>query len=829
MLRNYFLLATRHLLKSKLFSFINILGLAIGMAACFLIVQYVAYERSFDRFHDDPGSVYRVTNTIKQASGNVISMATNHPGAGPGLKQSFPEVADYSRIVHQSIFLGDVSAWSVVGPDGKMTVFNEENVYDADPSFLTMFNFPMVDGDRATALEDKSSIVISETVARKFFGTPGAAVGKVLRMNGQRSFTIAGVVQVPQNSHVHFDILTSFFLREGWGGGWDTEWSWKWPEFYTYVRLQKNADPNALQAKFPDFITRTYGERLKQLGNSDVWAIQPIVDVHLNAGNLQKEREVHGSGQMIAFLSLVAALILVVAWINYVNLSTCKSVERAREVGVRKVAGATRYQLVFQFLTEAFIVNGMAVVLAVLMIIGTLPFFVQLTGKNIGTSLLELEILRDPVFWYVTTAILILGSLTAGLYPAFVLSSFRIVSVLKGKFLGSGSGIVLRKALVGVQFAISVMLIAGTLVVYRQVTFMRHQDLGYDDQLFMVKAPVVADSLYTTRWLAFRSEAERIARIKSLTPTTEIPGKFISQVNYIARQDASPEGNIEAAHVYTDHTFSKTFGVDIVAGENFNEMDYIRYERDRTVATRIMLNEAAVHRLGFKNADEAIGRLIKFGLGPRDWPGEIIGVFKDYHQRSLREGYSPIIYFPMKDYAGQYVAFNMSMESASETIGNIEGLFHKHFPGNEFNYFFLDDYFDQQYSSDQKFGKIFGIFSGLALLVAALGQLGLSTFMISQRTREVAIRKVLGASVTGMIRLFSRDFVVLVIVSSVVTLPELYIFANQWLDTFAFRVEIGWLLFIVPGLILLLISLATVGLQTLRTGLQNPVKVLRSE
>ena len=831
MLRNYFLLAIRNLLRNKVFSFINIFGLALGMAACILILQYVAFEYSYDQFHVNKDRLYRVTNTISHPGQSDNHQATNHPATGPNLKAELPEIKEFARIVHQSIFMGDVVAWSHLDKVGKLTVFNEEHCYDADPPFLTMFSFPFLYGDPAKVLDDPSSVVVSASVSRKFFGDEDP-VGQTLRLNGHREFIVSGVFQdIPENSHIRFDILTSFFLRGGWNPNKPPDFSteWRWAEFYTYVLLDKNADPARVEASFPAFVEKHMGEILRQYNSPESFHLQPLTHIHLRSQGLTKEQQVHGNQQTVNFLLIVAALIVVIAWINYVNLSTCKSVDRAQEVGIRKVSGATKRQLVGQFLLESFMVNLFAMLLAFLIVALAAPYFNQLAGKNIGTGLTNLTLIREPLFWIALPGFVLIGSFGAGLYPAFVLSSFRIVAVLKGKFLGSVSGILLRKILVGSQYAISVMLIAGTIMVYKQVSFMRSEEPGYQkDQLLVIKSPSVGDSTYDHRLATFKNEATRDHRVKSLAPTSEIPGKLISQVNFVRRSDQGTEGNVLAAQYYIDKEFIGTLGLKVSAGRNFIEGEYMNDKKYGDVVP-VILNERGAQSIGFKTSADAVGQPVFFGSGEPDWKGQVVGVISNFHQRSLKDDYGPIIFFPVADHSGQFFVANVDSQNAAETVADLKTLYLTTFPGNQFEYFFLDDYFDRQYASDEQFGKVFGFFSALALTIACLGLFGLVTFMITQRMKEIAVRKVLGATIPGMVRLFSNDFLKLILIANAIALPVVYFLVDRWLTSFAFRVGISWMMFVIPGLILLAISLATVSYQTIRTGSINLVKSLRAD
>jgi putative ABC transport system permease protein len=827
MYKSYFKVGWRNLLRNKGYSTINITGLAIGMAACFLIIQYVHFELSYDQFHQNSDRIYRVLIDFDNPGESVLS-AANHPGTGPAMKAELPEVEQYARIVHQSIFREKVTTWSYVDGSGNEKTFNEERVYNADASFLKMFSFPFILGDPKTALDDASAVVISESVSKKFFGRENS-LGKTLTVDGQRNLTVTGVfADVPENSHIKFDILVTYFLREGWSGEWNHNWDWSWPEYYTYIRLAPQTDFLRFEVKLEDFVDRHLGDITRRANQKQTFLLQPVTDIHLRSPEMTKEREVHGSERTVYFLTIIAALILIIAWINYINLSTSKSLERAKEVGLRKVAGAAKHQLISQFLFESAMVNFFATVLSFAIIIGALPHFNQLAGKNIGSTFTELPLLNEYWFWLTLIIIFIFGSVIAGLYPAFVLSSFRIVMVLKGKFFGSKSGIVLRRALVGSQFVISVALIAGTIMVFRQVTFMRSQDLGYiKDRLFVVNSPRVIDSTFQIRLETFKNELIRNSDINSVAPSSEIPGRLVAQVNIIRKFDEGPEGNTLAYHYQIDSDFFRTYGIDLIAGRNFRRDDSLR--GPQADVNPVIVNEQALEALGYKVAEEAVTQRIRFGLGPNLWVGEIIGVAENHNQQSLRGGYDPIIFFPNPGLSGQYFTINLNMRDPGKIISFIQDEYKKAFQGNPFEYFFLDDYFNRQYAADQQFGKIFALFSGLALIVAGLGLFGLATFMISQRTKEIAVRKVLGATTSSMVALFSKDFVRLIIVANIVVLPVVYFIVDQWLESFSFRVNIGWIVFVVPSIVLLVISLTTVSVQTIRTSSANPVKSLRSE
>jgi putative ABC transport system permease protein len=824
MLSYYLKLTFRNLLRKMAFSFINIMGLAIGMAAFFLIIEYASFEWSYDRFHENSDRIYRVYLERHPARHRLIS--SNHPGAGPALKAEYPEVEDYARMLPQSVGLGKLVTLSHVDQNGREKVFFEENIYIVDPSFLTVLTFPLKYGNAATALADPSSIVISESVADKYFEGENP-LGKTLILNGGRSFKVTAVLEdIPANSHIKFDILTSFWIQENIRGSFDSEGLWKWAEFYTYVKLARNEDAKKFEEKLEGFIERHNGEYFKKTNVHERVRLQALTDIHLRSPAMHNEREVHGSEQMVHFLLIIAGLIIFIAWINYINLSTSKSLERAREVGVRKVVGALKRQLITQFLLESAAINFVALILSFIFTAVAYPYFSELTGKNIGGNLFESALIDVPSFWFVVGGIFLAGSFLAGFYPAFMLSSFKVISALKGKFFRSQSGITLRKVLITSQFIISIALIAGTITVFKQVRFMRNHELGFSkDQLLVIKPPGVVDSTIIRRVESFKAEMTRDPHIRNITFSSEIPGGLVASRNGIRRFDEGPDAITNAYQYFVDHAFIPTYELTVVAGRNFTEMERLRSPDAKS--NPIILNRKIVETLGYKNPEEAINELVHFGLGGNDWIGEIVGVVENFSQQSLKNDYEPLIFFPAPRAA--FITVNLDLTNLAQSIAFVKEKYEMAFPLNPFDYFFMDDHFNRQYIADQQFGNVLSLFTCLALIVAGLGLYGLTIFIMSQRTKELALRRILGASLSNIVRLFSKDFVRLIVISNVITLPIVYFLIDRWLNNFAFRIDIGWLVFVVPFLILLTISLTTVSFQTIKTGLTNPVNSLRSE
>jgi putative ABC transport system permease protein len=829
MLKNYFRIAYRNLLKNKIYSFVNILGLAIGIAACFFIFQYVYFESGYDKFNKNAKDIYRVPISYSGSFANLPTTACNHPGVGPAMKAEFPEVVDYARIVPANIFM-PASAVTYHDPQGRSITFNEEKIYFADASFFKIFSYPLLSASQATALKDPNTAVISKATAARYFGNENA-LGKIININGE-PWKVAGVFRdVPQDSHLKFDILLSFIT-------FSTEitnsFGWKWPEFYTYILLAPGADPKKIEARFPAFIDKYIGKIMRELNFGCSFHMQPLADIHLRS-NYGKEAEANGSEREVWFLTIIGIFILVIAWINYINLSTARSMERAKEVGLRKVVGGLRLQLIAQFILESVVVNFLALLVAAILVLVCIPLFTYFAAATVNTGFLSSGLWQQYWFWLLLVAIFIVGAVLVGAYPAFMLSSFRPVIVLKGKFNASGRGILLRKTLVSFQFILSILLIAGTMVVYKQLSFMRNTPLGYDkDQLLIIKAPANRDSTFEEKVSYFRNSLLNNPVIHDIALSSEIPGKTITGRNTVRKASEDKTHNFITNQVEIDENFVNAFHVDITAGRNFlkNERTDIEgniMKRNASLNAKVLVNEAVVKGLGFKSNEEALNKEVVFAIGPGEVKAEIIGVIKNYHQRSLKEPFDPVLYYYPSGSDWSYFSLNVNTANLGNTISSIQQLYKNVFPGNAFEHFFLSEYFDRQYQSDKNFGNVFGLFTLLAIFVSCLGLLGLSSFVIKMRTKEIGIRKVLGASVQSILVLFSLDFIRLLLLASAIAVPLIYFGTDKWLGNYAFRIHTGWYIFILPPLLLLVIALITIGLQSIKAALANPVHSLRSE
>ena len=587
---------------------------------------------------------------------------------------------------------------------------------------------------------------------------------------------------------------------------------WNWDGFYTYIQLQKDTDANDFESKIPDFIQAQIGEELVATNHLVEFHLQPITDIHLTSDYMM-EFKPNGDGEATNFLFVIAVFIVLIAWVNYINLATAKSMDRSREVGIRKVMGSMRGQLIKQFLVESFLLNLMAMVLALIIVALVLPYFNQLSGRQL---VMDPE---SPVLWGIVTLLLVVGGLFSGLYPAFVLSGFRPVSILKGKFISSSRGSYLRKGLVIFQFLASLVLMTGTLTVYQQLNYMRNQELGVNiERTLVLRGPNVTDSLYSDKLNTFRQTLSTRAEIRAVTASTAVPGR---QPGWNAGGIRLLEQDETEANQYrivgADHDFVDAYGLTLLTGRKFDK------ERVNDNAT-VLLNESATKLMGFEDIEKSLDREIFF------WGDtfRIVGVLKDYHQESLKKSFEPLI-FRLIPNASNYYSVKVSTRDMRRTVETVESKWKTFFPGNPFDFFFLDDHYNEQYKAEIQFGKVFGTFAALAIFIACLGLFGLTSYITIQRTKEIGVRKVLGATLSSVITLLSKDFVQLVFFAILLAIPIAWLVMSDWLQGFAYPVNLSWWFFALPGIVLLAIALVTVSLQALKAGLANPVDSLRHE
>ena len=825
MFRNYFKIAGRSLAKNRLFTLIHIAGLAIGVAACLLVFQYVTFERSFDQMHDHAQNIYRVPIKYSEGFSPFPKTAANHPALGPAMKRDFPEVQDFTRFM-DPINMGVKTSLSYQKEQGQRNTFIEENVFIADSSFFTLFSFPFIDGVPDEALKKPNSIVLTSTLAKKYFGTANP-MGKTMNLGGQagRPIMVTGIVEdVPANSHLQFDAILSF---QTYLGSDFADNSWVWPEFYTYVLLQPDTDVSALEAKFPALAERYMAEIHKEHNFKTFFSLQPLLDIHLKT-DCANEPSNPGSTRMVQFLSLIGLFILIIAWVNYVNLSTSKSIERAKEVGVRKVVGARRSQLMGQFFSEAIILNCISIAIGFILARFFLPYFSEIVGKNIGDSLLNFTLLTNPKFWLLFLGSVVLSGMIVGIYPAIVLSKFKPVQVLRGRFHNTDQGIFFRKMLVGFQFVLSILLIAATLLVTRQITFMNKEELGYNsDQILVSRTPLTPDSLAYVKNQVLANELASLPEVLSMTKSSEVPGKLIAMRSESRPKGLDKEYNTPVFLKRIDEHYLSTFDIAVAAGRDFRQADSSRIYG--ATNNKVLINRVLAASYGYQDPEEAVGKNIWFKLGQNEHLANVVGVVENYHQRSLKENFDPILYyFPSWD-DWTFYSYKLHSREMGRAISVIESTYQKVLPDQTLDYFFLDEFFDRQYRAEQRFSQICTLMAGLAIFVACLGLFGLSALMLARRTKEIGVRTILGATFANIINLISRDFVKLLLLANVVAIPVVIYSGRRWLDNFAFNNGIGWQTILLPMLLLLVVVLAIVLYQVQRTTRLNPVQTLRDE
>ncbi len=807
MYRHYFTIARRNLLRNKVYSLVNVGGLAVGIAASLLILHYVRYELSYDRFHAQAERIYRVQYDNYQNGQLTFQSAAAVPAVGPALKDNFPEVIDYVRFFPISGIMTYVDA------QGNPVSFREQKLQIATPSALSMFSFPLRAGDAETALDGINKVVLSESAARRYFGKEDP-MGKTLRWQDGDELIVTGVMEdVPANSHIQFDFLISYqTLNENTDNASETAWGWY--DFNTYVVLDERTDLAAFQAKWNEWLVNERQSEWNQNDYRQEFLLQPLTDIHLYSNLLQEsEPEQQGNGNAVYFLLTIALFILLIAWINYVNLSTARATERANEVGVRKAVGAYRNQLIRQFLLEAVLINLLALLLAGLLVVAGAPFVEELTGRLIATPPWA-----AAWFWQSLLLLLLVSVLLSGLYPALLLSSFKPVTVLRGKIHTTRRGSTFRKGLVIFQFGTSVAMIAGTLIVFRQIDFMLNQDLGVNvDQTLVLRGPGITDSLYRDNLETFKTELLRSSEVEAIAVGSNVPGEEIFWTQGIRRLSGGPESSIPIYNVGIDYDYVPTFALALVAGRNFSR----NYGTD---AQGALINEATARVLEFDDPEEALNERVQVGGDTLT----ILGVLGNYHQMSLKNQPAPMV-FRLGLNETDFYAIKLRTDHLSETIGTVQAAWQESFPGNPMDYFLLDAFFNRQYQGDERFGRIFSIFAGLAIFIACLGLFGLASFVTVQRTKEIGVRKVLGASVASLISLLSADFLKPVLLAGVLAIPVAYFAMRYWLQSYPFRIDMVWWLFLIPFLLVVGIALLTVSYQTLRAATRNPVRSLRYE
>jgi putative ABC transport system permease protein len=791
----------RNLLKNRFFSLINILGLAAGITAFLLILCYVRYEKSYDRYHRLSDRIYRLRYERSSAEGESVRFASCCPPAAIRIRELYPEVEKIARVFRYraTVIFGDRR-------------YYEEHMFFAEPQVFDLFDIGMVTGDPATGISSANTAFISESCAKKYFGGSDP-MGQTINVDREMSFVVTGVFRdFPGNSHIRMDIMLSWpDLLTHYGP--DIEMSWGDTGFYTYFVLNRSADIHAFEEKLKELVENDFGEVLRHYKLTLDLKAQPLTDIHLDSAFMQ-ELEVNGNRNTVTLLSVIAFFILIIAWANYINITTARSLTRAREVGVRKAAGSSRLQLMAQFFTETMLLNIASVAVSLVLIAAAWPAFSDLTGIPVSYAPWH-----QGWFWLTTALLFFTSVIFSGTYPVIVLTSFSTSGALSGRYVNPGNGIIVRKALVVFQFIMAISLITCTLLVFRQVAFFRKQDKGIDtSDVMAVRAPRVRDEAFGRRLVTFREELLKSQVVEMFSVGTEVPGRQILwDAGGIFRVGSDQSKNYQIIGI--DYDYLPLLGAEMAAGRNF--------DRSFSDSSSLILNETAVRWMGFETPEEAVNQKV-------DYWGDIYtiaGVVKDYRQQSPKEAFEPHIlrFMPHgRDVRGFFMIRYLPGQEKQVT-DLVSAAYGEFFPDNPFDYFFLEDYYEQQYHQEELLGTVFGIFALLAVIITCLGILGLTSFLMLQKRKEISIRRVAGSDVFSIIVLYSKEFAALVAFSFVLSVPVCRLWVTHWLRSYPVKMELSSWSFIAPFLTALVLVLVTIGLIVRSAASESPAKNLRVE
>jgi putative ABC transport system permease protein len=816
MFKNYLKIARRSLFRHKTFSLINILGLTIGLTCCFLIMVFVRHELSYDQFHAKYDRIYRL-NYMPKFAGFTQFIGLTPAVASPLLPDFFSEIEKSARVYRSNATIEIPN-----GSDPRPVKFDEERFFFADSTLPQIFSFQFIEGDVRTALKQKFSVVITDKIAQKYFGTTNA-LGKTLLYEGKHPLKITGVIkELPDNSHIKIDLLSDYqtmYATESELVRSNIPKNWVITHSATYVLLRPGKTAESVNARLPKFLA-TYAD--PNVSKGIEYKLQPLADIHLNS-EIENNPEPTGSRTYIYVFLGIGLMTLLIACINFINLSTARSMKRAREVGIRKTLGSEKTQIVFQFLGESMLLSSIALILAIILIALLFPVLNDLTDKNLTLSYL----LENPGLVIVFVAVALIAGLLSGSYPAFFVARFQPIATLKGSFVsGKAGGGALRQVLLGFQFIASIMLIIGAMVAFRQLQFLMEKPMGFDKDHILTASlrsekitnlfATPSDSSYL-KLKTFRNILLKNPNVKEVTFSTRQMGAGAVQRN-IVPEGKSRESNLFIGTVGVDFNFVKTYDLKLVAGRDFSES----HSTDKSAA--FLINETGVKQLEWKSAQEAIGKSINL----EGKQGRIIGVLKDFHNLSLQNPIQGMV-MDIDQPMFTQVSIKLSPREMDKTLTDVGEEWDKYFPEKGFDYEFLDQSIAASYATEQRLSKLIGYFAGMAVLISCLGLYGLVSIVTQQRTKEIGVRKVLGASVSSIVQLLSRDFVVLVAVSLVIASPLSWYAMNKWLQDFAFKTDITWWIFALAGLLTITVTILTVSFQSIKAALINPVKSLRSE
>ena len=811
MIKNYFKIAWRNLVKYKFISFINLFGLTVGLTCCLLITTYILNELSYDRYNKNAENIYRVTRSFNNKDGVVsLNLSTISPPFGYYFPTDFPEIQKMTRLLNNG----------TTPLKYKEKLINEPDVYFADENLFDVFTLKVLEGDPKTALKEPFSVMMSEDVAKKYFGNEDP-MNKVLRANNQFDVKVTGVYKAfPTNSHMHPGILVSFNtlkdsavygaenLRTNWGNN----------SFFTFIVLPQHYDPKKLVAQFPAFVDRHMDHKDY---NGDLpskytkLGLQKLTDIHLYS-HTDYEAEPNGDINRVYIFSVIALFILLIACINYMNLSSARSALRAKEIGIRKVIGARKKELIFQFLSESVLITWASILIAFALLYFTLPWLNKISAQQLSVSIL----MKWQVLISLFLAPFIVGILS-GLYPALFMSSFQPVKTLKGLFKAGGSSISFRKVLVVAQFAISIVLIITTIIVFQQLRYMQETSLGYDKE-HIITLPYY--NSINNQYETFRNDLMQNPDIKDVTRSSRTPtGRLLDAMGASTMVgDSMTPVTANIKFVAADYDFIPTYGIRVIAGRNFSKA----YSTD---TSNFILNEAAIKAIGWKSPQEAVGKDFKYA----SITGHVIGVIGDFHFESLRQPIVPLVLVnpattPTESFFNA-LSIKVSGHNMPAALASVQKTWQKYLPELPYQYTFLDERYSQLYEAEQRQGTIFTIFACIAIFIACLGLFGLSAFEITQRIKEIGVRKVLGANVSSIVALLAKEFIKLILIAAVFGCLIAWYAMSHWLQDFAYRVSIHWWVFVLSAVLALIVALFTVSFQAIKAAIANPAKSLRTE
>lgn len=800
MFKNYLKIAFRNVKKHKAYAFINIAGLAIGMACCILIISFITTELSYDRYHKNTEQIYRL-GLDANLGGNQILMPISTAPTAPALIQDYPEVLDAVRIRRMR---------NVSIKDRDLEFF-EENVFLADNSIFNVFTFPMIMGDPQSALKTAYSMVMTEDAAKKYFGDEDP-IGKILKVDNQFDYTVTGVIEnIPKNSHFTFDILCSFESLYAQRG--ESMEEWLSFSYYTYVLLQENFNPKELENKFPALIDKHMGSTLKAIGGEIIFFLQPLTDIHLHS-HMENEMSANSDIAYIYIFSAIALFILIIACINFMNLATARSALRAKEVGIRKVIGAERRELIRQFLGESLIYSLFSMLVAVGLAHLVLPLFSSLSGR-------ELSIDYFGMPWLIPGLIgmILFVGLAAGSYPALFLSSFQPVKVLKGRLKAGAANARFRSILVVGQFVISIGLIISTGVILNQLRFMKNKNLGFEKENIIVVR--TSDGPARKSIDSIKKEFKKIPGVLSAGLSSQVPGREANVSPFVPEGFSATEAQLMKS-IGIDQDFIPAMGITVTAGRNFSS------EFGTDASDAIIINEAAARKFGWA---EPIGKKIENFSGEdiEDRSSKtVVGVIKDIHMTSLHSLIMPL-YIHNESEDWDNIAIKINSNNVGGTLDKIKAKWSELYPNQSFDYYFLDDTMADLYESEERLSRIFSSFTLFAIFIACLGLFGMSSFTAEQRTKEIGIRKVLGASVFGVVVLLAKDFLKLVLIANILAWPIAYLAMKKWTQGFAYQAGIGVGMFVITGVLAAVIALLTVSFQSIKAALSHPINAIKYE